>query len=848
MWMLGWWKNYANIATGFCRQRRLRFSGKHSVAHIRRYEPAEATFPKLLATMKRSFKLWQYILLAAMIGVLPMSGILLYVISTSVNKDVNFAAQEMRGNTFQRPLEQLLDLFPRYQATARQVLAGNEAAKTSLTELQQEIDLQMATLAANYNGELGQALKFTDAELAARKREDARLAAVQTGWQNLKGASLTVAAGDEAVGKLVAAIRMMTAHAGDLSNLILDSDLDSYYLMDVTLCALPQTQQRLSDITLQVGDWLRAGTAAAHKSDIAVMAAMLQQDDQDRITGDAQTSLSEDKNFYGVSELLQKNLPPAIAKYTEANQKFLAGLNRIVAGENVPPGELETAGWNARAESFRLWTTSVNELDGLLSIRLAVFRHHRLFSYGATGATLVVVLLVIGVIERRLNLVVRRITQDLNLSSEQVAAAAIEVSSASHSLAEGSGEQAASIEETSSSLEELSSMTKRNADNSQKANELSRQTRAAADKGVADMEEMNAAMAAIKASSDDIAKIIKTIDEIAFQTNILALNAAVEAARAGEAGLGFAVVADEVRNLARRSADAAKETAAKIEGAISRTGQGVALSAKVSAALNDIVAKARQVDELASEVAGASREQTEGITQINSAVGQMDKVTQHNAASAEESAAAAAELNTQAGMMKQSVSELLTLVDGETPAETFAAAVRRPPPPRPELSFASAPAGAGIIAWDEEKMATGVTSVDGQHRELINRINDLHADCLAGKAREELMEHLNFLGSYAKTHFAEEENIMAEHRCPSRGQNKAAHAKFLKDYEQLVVMVKENGASSRVALKLKQMLGDWLTSHICRIDTSLRQCPSAQRSPAANRRNEIPLAGDFKNF
>jgi methyl-accepting chemotaxis protein len=225
-------------------------------------------------------------------------------------------------------------------------------------------------------------------------------------------------------------------------------------------------------------------------------------------------------------------------------------------------------------------------------------------------------------------------------------------------------------------------MTLRNADNSQKANNLSKQTRLAADKGVADMAGMNTAMGAIKESSDDIAKIIKTIDEIAFQTNILALNAAVEAARAGEAGMGFAVVAEEVRNLAQRSAQAAKETATKIEGAIAKTAQGVELSGKVSAALNDIVAKARQVDELAAEVAGASREQTQGITQINTAVGQMDKVTQSNAANAEETAAAAEELNSQAEVMKQSVAELLQLVDGNGGTETIRPATVQAPRPR----------------------------------------------------------------------------------------------------------------------------------------------------------------------
>ena len=255
------------------------------------------------------------------------------------------------------------------------------------------------------------------------------------------------------------------------------------------------------------------------------------------------------------------------------------------------------------------------------------------------------------------------VATNLRRGAEQVTMAAGQVSSSSQTLAEGSSEQAASIEETSASLEEMSSMTKRNAENAQKANDLAKQTRGAADKGAGDMQAMSSAMQAIKASSDDIAKIIKTIDEIAFQTNILALNAAVEAARAGEAGMGFAVVADEVRNLAQRSAQAAKETAAKIEGAIGNTSRGVDLSGKVAETLNDIVVKAREMDELAAEVASASREQTQGITQINSAVGQMDKVTQSNAASAEESAAAAEELNAQAVEMKQAVGELLKLVD-----------------------------------------------------------------------------------------------------------------------------------------------------------------------------------------
>ena len=286
-----------------------------------------------------------------------------------------------------------------------------------------------------------------------------------------------------------------------------------------------------------------------------------------------------------------------------------------------------------------------------------------------TEITLTILILVLGTlvvltIHFEVAAPLKRIAWSLLDQAAQVNGASGQLTATSQTLAEGSSEQASSLEETSSSLEEMSSMTKRNAENTQKANELAKEARTAADKGVSDMATMAAAMDEIKRSSDDIAKIIKTIDEIAFQTNILALNAAVEAARAGEAGLGFAVVADEVRNLAQRCAQAARETSAKIEGAISKSGQGVEITGKIAVALNEIVAKARQVDELVTEVAGASREQTDGIAQINMAVGQMDKVTQSNAATAEESAAAE-ELNAQAETLRQSVAELMQLIGGK---------------------------------------------------------------------------------------------------------------------------------------------------------------------------------------
>jgi len=261
-----------------------------------------------------------------------------------------------------------------------------------------------------------------------------------------------------------------------------------------------------------------------------------------------------------------------------------------------------------------------------------------------------------------LNRTLRSLGETLGSGAAQVTSASSQVSSSSQSLAQGASEQAASLEETSSSLEEMAGMTNRNAESANKASELAKQARSAADTGAADMQAMSGAMGDIKSSSDEIAKIIKTIDEIAFQTNILALNAAVEAARAGEAGMGFAVVAEEVRALAQRSAQAARETADKIEGAITKTAQGVEISEKVGRSLTEIVEKVRQVDQLVAEVSTASREQSQGVTQITSAVAQMDKVVQSNAAAAEEGASAAEELNAQSYSLQEAVSELLRLV------------------------------------------------------------------------------------------------------------------------------------------------------------------------------------------
>ena len=294
----------------------------------------------------------------------------------------------------------------------------------------------------------------------------------------------------------------------------------------------------------------------------------------------------------------------------------------------------------------------------------AAIAANRNFSILGNGIYVLLISGVVFFVTKGVISLLKRMVHNLNAGAEEVAAASSQISSSSQSLADGASQQAASVEETSASIEEMSSMTAKNADNAEEASHLTVKARSSAEEGNDTMKSLQAIMRELHGGNNQILAIIKSIDEIAFQTNLLALNAAVEAARAGEHGKGFAVVADEVRNLAQRCSTASKETADLINARVQSNDNALKITEVFAEKLKEIATDTKKVADLMGEISAASREQSEGVSQIGKAMTSIDNVTQQNAANAEQMASASEELSSQSVNLREVVLELAAQVGG----------------------------------------------------------------------------------------------------------------------------------------------------------------------------------------
>lgn len=413
------------------------------------------------------------------------------------------------------------------------------------------------------------------------------------------------------------------------------------------------------------GDVLRALLAAGQKNTEEIAAV---KKDIGEHAENFRKAIAENK-----AEALPAKVKAAMSDLEAPLTSYIAKAEEIVAQseKNITAATAEMPGFSKTFDFLETAMEKVSDLineeaKGVHAENDRVIRNFEKTLIGACAVGIVILGIAASLVSRSIPRPFLSIVKQLTNAADTTLQISAKLTASGRSLADQAGSQAASLEETSASLEQLSSMTRRNAEDAKSTRDLAREANQAVESGSADMKSLHEVMLAAKTSGDQIMSIVKTIDEIAFQTNILALNAAVEAARAGEAGAGFAVVADEVRNLAQRSALAARETADRINESVETSRRGAQLSGQLTEVLVQIASKVQRMSDLAAQTEVACREQSQGVSEINIAVARLDQNTQASAGHSHESAETAGHLHQQALAVQEGVWALERLVSQES--------------------------------------------------------------------------------------------------------------------------------------------------------------------------------------
>lgn len=558
--------------------------------------------------------------------------------SESVN--IEFTRKEELGTRLQRPYEEVLwhiDLARQGKSSAR-------------------LDEKMTELKKVYS-EVGPQLLFDDQNLAARKRENASFEFLSRQIESKNWDDAT------------SSVKTSIAHLGDSSNLILDPDLDSYYVMDIILLALPQMQDRIQSILHNSTSFFEGDTNQAIRIQAALYASQLEESDLNRVIADAQTAINEDKNFYGSSESLQKNLPATVDTLAVPVKKMIESLRAISRGEVVNKDQYYTDTNQALEQSFKTWHVSVDEMDELLQRRLETLETGRQNSLTYSSIALlfsILISVIIGLsIHKSIKTILGSVLQ-LKESSDTSGSISSHLNEITTSVFSRINHQAAAVEQTAAAIEEINSMLNLSADNSKEASEMARKANESADTGQQQIKSVLNSMNDITKGSKKIVETISVIDDIAFQTNLLALNASVEAARAGEQGKGFAVVADAVRALAQKSATSAKEINELLKSNVELVNSSQKRADEAVSILDDIVSSIKNVSSLSNEIANAAQEQSVGLAQIARTMSDFEKETSDNQKNMTEVSEAAGSILEQSALLKSIIVSLETEVRGQS--------------------------------------------------------------------------------------------------------------------------------------------------------------------------------------
>ncbi len=576
---------------------------------------------------------------------LPIA-VLLYFMIAGINDDIRFAERELAGNEYQRPLHDLLRHLARHQVLA----GGNEL---EIVSEQGKVDQALQRL-EGVQRLFGLSLQVTDAGLAQRQRSGSAPSDIAAAWQKLKSeqGSLTVASSEVRHRQLRESIRQLVTHVGDTSNLILDPDLDTYYLMDATLIGIPRIQNRMADLRQSVRTaFAKPELEAADLLNLVATARLLREADFKHVVDSLRSSLAEDQNFHGINSSIRQ-IEPALDTFINLIEGLLKQLDVSTIEQARGRGaEIDAQLIKALDASHQLRETSSRELDQMLRIRITHLKSKRLWSLLLTAIALTIAISLVILVARSItiplsncvtglqSLASRDLTRRLHYQSESeigdisaavdqaadgmlgaiksIRASATELNRAADRQTDVSSQMSATAEQTSQQAQRASSIAEQVSQNTQAvsmavselstaireiANNTQQAARVATD-AVQLAATTNTTVTKLGQSSAEIGEVIKVITSIAEQTNLLSLNATIEAARAGEAGKGFAVVANAVKELAKQTATATETIRRKIDVTQSDIRDSVA-------AINRISHTIQQINDFQNSIAGAVEEQT----------------------------------------------------------------------------------------------------------------------------------------------------------------------------------------------------------------------------------------------